>query len=152
MPEVLLGLTVTEIQAALGGGLPAYRARQIYDAIYRRGVDSIHSITTLPAALRGELALRFEVGSPMLERRFESTDGTRRYLLRLADLRTVEAVLMPEEARDTVCISTQVGCPVNCAFCLTARMGLERNLTAGEIDDIRHACRSQGARVVRLAA
>jgi 23S rRNA (adenine2503-C2)-methyltransferase len=79
------------------------------------------------------LESRFQVGVPVLDRRFDSSDGTRRYLLQLGDLRTVEAVLMPEEARDTVCISTQVGCPVNCAFCLTARMGLERNLTAGEI-------------------
>ena len=60
-------------------------------------------------------------------------DGTRRYLLELDDGRTVETVLMPEEARDTICISSQVGCPVNCQFCLTALMGLERNLTAGEI-------------------
>ena len=60
-------------------------------------------------------------------------DGTRRYLLRLADSRTVESVLMPEDNRDTICISSQVGCPVDCKFCLTALMGLERNLTAGEI-------------------
>jgi 23S rRNA (adenine2503-C2)-methyltransferase len=68
-----------------------------------------------------------------VERRFDSRDGTRRYLLRLEDNRTVEAVLMPEEGRDTICISSQVGCPVDCKFCLTALMGLERNLTAGEI-------------------
>jgi 23S rRNA (adenine2503-C2)-methyltransferase len=64
---------------------------------------------------------------------FHSGDGTRRYLLGLEDRRTVETVLMPEEGRDTICISSQVGCPVNCQFCLTAQMGLERNLTAGEI-------------------
>ena len=64
---------------------------------------------------------------------YKSTDGTRRYLLELEDRRTVETVLMPEEGRDTICISSQVGCPVNCQFCLTALMGLERNLTAGEI-------------------
>ena len=70
---------------------------------------------------------------PEIEQRFESSDGTLRYLLRLADSRTVETVLMPEEHRDTICISSQVGCPVDCKFCLTALMGLERNLTAGEI-------------------
>ena len=64
---------------------------------------------------------------------YQSTDGTRRYLLGLEDGKTVETVLMPEEGRDTICISSQVGCPVNCQFCLTALMGLERNLTAGEI-------------------
>lgn len=73
------------------------------------------------------------MGLPAVERRFDSADGTRRYLLRLEDNRTVEAVLMPEEGRDTICISSQVGCPVDCKFCLTALMGLERNLTAGEI-------------------
>ena len=70
---------------------------------------------------------------PEIEQTFQSSDGTRRYLLRLADSRTVETVLMPEEHRDTICISSQVGCPVDCKFCLTALMGLERNLTAGEI-------------------
>ncbi|MCX7603566.1 MAG: 23S rRNA (adenine(2503)-C(2))-methyltransferase RlmN, partial [Bryobacteraceae bacterium] len=72
-------------------------------------------------------------GLPERAARYESRDGTRRYLLRLADGKTVEAVFMPEEGRDTLCISTQVGCPVDCKFCLTALMGLERNLTAGEI-------------------
>jgi 23S rRNA (adenine2503-C2)-methyltransferase len=73
------------------------------------------------------------MGLPMLVTEFHSSDGTRRYLLGLEDQRTVETVLMPEEGRDTICISSQVGCPVNCQFCLTAQMGLERNLTAGEI-------------------
>jgi len=73
------------------------------------------------------------VGLPQPAAEYKSTDGTRRYLLELEDRRTVETVLMPEEGRDTVCISSQVGCPVNCQFCLTALMGLERNLTAGEI-------------------
>jgi 23S rRNA (adenine2503-C2)-methyltransferase len=73
------------------------------------------------------------MGLPKLVTEFHSGDGTRRYLLGLEDQRTVETVLMPEEGRDTICISSQVGCPVNCQFCLTAQMGLERNLTAGEI-------------------
>ena len=76
---------------------------------------------------------RTELGLPELERRYKSVDGTRRYLLRLDDGRTVETVLMPEGDRDTVCISSQVGCPVDCKFCMTALMGLERSLTAGEI-------------------
>ena len=73
------------------------------------------------------------MGLPQPTAEYKSTDGTRRYLLELEDRRTVETVLMPEEGRDTICISSQVGCPVNCQFCLTALMGLERNLTAGEI-------------------
>jgi len=72
-------------------------------------------------------------GERKLDRQFDSTDGTRRYLLKLADGKTVETVWMPEGERSTVCISTQVGCPVDCKFCLTALLGLERNLTAGEI-------------------
>jgi 23S rRNA (adenine2503-C2)-methyltransferase len=70
---------------------------------------------------------------PTVDRLFESSDGARRYLLRLGDGRTVETVLMPEGERDTICISSQVGCPVDCKFCMTALMGLERSLTAGEI-------------------
>ena len=73
------------------------------------------------------------MGLPEIARRHESEDGTRRYLLRLDDGRTVETVLMPEAERDTICISSQVGCPVDCKFCMTALLGLERNLTAGEI-------------------
>jgi 23S rRNA (adenine2503-C2)-methyltransferase len=83
--------------------------------------------------LRRQLEATCVLGLPELERRFDSLDGTRRYLLRLADGRTVEAVFMPEERRDTICISTQVGCAVDCRFCMTALLGLERNLTAGEI-------------------
>jgi 23S rRNA (adenine2503-C2)-methyltransferase len=122
-----------ELRAVLPAGEPAFRARQLYDAIYRRRVSSFEAITELPAALRRALAEQCTLGLPARAARYESRDGTRRYLLQLADGKTVEAVFMPEEARDTLCISTQVGCPVDCRFCLTARMGLERNLTAGEI-------------------
>ena len=80
-----------------------------------------------------DLGASHTVGLPLLARLYESSDGTKRYLLELEDHRTIEAVLMPEPGRDTICISTQVGCPVDCKFCMTALMGLERNLTAGEI-------------------
>jgi 23S rRNA (adenine2503-C2)-methyltransferase len=133
MEQVLVGLEVTEISELLGEAHPVFRARQIYEGIYRAGVERLSQLTSLPAALRRDLEARYEVGLPQTDQRFESSDGTRRYLLRLRDGRTVEAVLMPEEARDTICISTQVGCPVDCKFCMTALMGLERNLTAGEI-------------------
>jgi 23S rRNA (adenine2503-C2)-methyltransferase len=90
-------------------------------------------ISTLPARLREELAARHELGLPGIAHLYQSSDGTRRYLLKLEDGRTVETVLMPEGERDTICISSQVGCPVDCKFCMTALMGLERSLTAGEI-------------------
>ncbi len=130
---MLLGMELTELKALLGPEQPPYRARQLYDALYRKQVANLSEISNLPQALKNQLLTGTSVGLPAAERRFDSTDGTRRYLLRLADNRTVETVLMPEEARDTVCISSQVGCPVDCKFCLTALMGLERNLTAGEI-------------------
>jgi 23S rRNA (adenine2503-C2)-methyltransferase len=122
-----------ELREVFGEAQPAFRAKQLYEALYRQWIQELSDVTTIPAALRSELGERCAVGLPQLDRRFESVDGTRRYLLRLPDGRTIEAVLMPEEARDTICISTQVGCPVDCGFCMTALMGLERNLTAGEI-------------------
>ena len=126
-------MELSDIRQALGPGQPEYRARQVYQALYQGQVADLQQITSLPAALRQSFGAAYDVGLPGIERRYDSVDGTRRYLLRLADGKTMETVLMPEEARDTICISTQVGCPVDCKFCMTALMGLERNLTAGEI-------------------
>lgn len=126
MPS-LLGLDSSEIAATLD--IPPFRARQVYDAVYRQHVTDAARITSLPKSLRESI----EIGMPGVAQRFQSADGTVRYLLTLGDGKTVEAVMMPEEGRDTICISSQVGCPVNCQFCLTALMGLERNLDAGEI-------------------
>src|SRR6185295_13931726 len=133
MPQAILGMELSEIREVLGPSEPEFRARQVYEAVYHGQVPDLTQITTLPAKLRERLASGHSVGLPEVERRFESADGTRRYLLRLEDARTVETVWMPEETRDTLCISSQVGCPVDCKFCMTALMGLERNLTAGEI-------------------
>lgn len=132
MRPSLLGLEVSEIQQLIGPDEPAFRARQLYQALYRRRLASLEAATDLPLALRRRFA-GVAIGWPRLERRYVSADGTCRYLLRLEDDRTVETVLMPEAGRWTMCISTQVGCPVDCRFCLTASMGFERNLTAGEI-------------------
>jgi 23S rRNA (adenine2503-C2)-methyltransferase len=126
-------MELSELRSVLPADEPGYRAAQIYHAIYRQKVGDLVQISALPTRVRAALASHAEVGLPELDRRYESNDGTRRYLLRLSDGRTVETVLMPEEDRDTVCISSQVGCPVDCKFCMTALMGLERSLTAGEI-------------------
>jgi 23S rRNA (adenine2503-C2)-methyltransferase len=126
-------MDLSELREAVGAGQPAYRARQVYEALYRRGVFDLTRISTLPAGIRETLGGGYAVGLPEVGAVYESSDGARRYLLRLADGRTVETVLMPEGERDTLCISTQVGCPVACVFCMTALLGLERNLTAGEI-------------------
>ncbi len=131
--QSLVGLELPDLQQILPKNLPGFRARQIYDAVYRAKVSELSAVSTLPASLRAELGAAYEIGLPRQAGRYESVDGTRRYLLALDDGRSVETVLMPEEGRDTICISSQVGCPVNCQFCLTALMGLERNLTAGEI-------------------
>jgi 23S rRNA (adenine2503-C2)-methyltransferase len=133
MASALIGMDLDDLRAVVGAGEPGYRARQIYQAIYRNGTFDIGDMATLPGRLREDLAARTTIGLPEIAKRYESADGTRRYLLRLEDDRTVETVLMPEGERDTICISSQVGCPVDCKFCMTALLGLERNLTAGEI-------------------
>jgi len=133
MPEALLGLDRADIESQLGAIVPGYRAAQLYTALYRQRLQQVDQITTLSRDVRARLQNDFSVGWPTLQQRFDSVDGTRRYLLQLADGKTVESVMMPEGERSTICISTQVGCPVDCKFCLTALMGLERNLTAGEI-------------------
>src|SRR5215472_9915863 len=133
MPETIVGMDLAGLREALGPEQPAYRAQQVYEAIYRRQTPDLVRITTLPASVRNVLSARHSMGLPEVERLYQSVDGTKRYLLRLEDGRTVETVLMPEGERDTICISSQVGCPVDCKFCMTALLGLERSLTAGEI-------------------
>ena len=122
-------MEVADIAAAIGPEHPRFRARQIYEAVYRQRVTDLDLVSTLPKLLRAQLP----VGVPEIGRVFDSADGTRRYLLKLADGKTVETVWMPEGERSTICISTQVGCPVDCKFCLTALLGLERSLSTGEI-------------------
>jgi len=133
MPHPLVGMELTDIREALGPAQPGYRAKQLYEAIYRGQASDFVQITTLPVRLRQELAGIHSLGLPEIAQLYQSGDGTRRYLLRLEDGRTVETVLMPEGERDTICISSQLGCPVDCKFCMTALLGLERNLTSGEI-------------------
>ncbi len=133
MSQPLVGMDLADLREALGAGQPPYRAKQVYEAIYRQQASDLVQISTLPAKLRGDLAAQHTIGLPEVAQLYQSADGTRRYLLRLEDGRTVETVLMPEGERDTICISSQVGCPVDCKFCMTALMGLERSLTAGEM-------------------
>ena len=133
MSQPLVGMDLADLREALGPDQPGYRAKQLYQGLYQAGVSELVQITSLPAGTRDALAGSHSLGLPEIARLYQSTDGTRRYLLRLADDRTVETVLMPEGDRDTLCISSQVGCPVDCKFCMTALLGLERSLTAGEI-------------------
>lgn len=135
-------MDLAELQAVLGPSQPKFRAQQIYEAVYHRRITSLDQITNIPKSLRDTLPL----GLPEIATTYDSMDGTRRYLLRLHDGKTVESVWMPEGQRATLCISSQVGCPVDCKFCLTALLGLERSLTAGEIvGQVLRVCADQGA-------
>src|SRR5215470_597555 len=122
---------LSEFVQALGE--PAYRAQQIFTAVQQRRIRSFDEITNLPKEFRAKLNERAAISTLRLESRYISTDGTRRYLMKTHDDRPVETVFIPEERRDTICFSSQSGCPLQCTFCLTAQLGLLRNLTAGEI-------------------
>jgi 23S rRNA (adenine2503-C2)-methyltransferase len=127
-------LDVAELEAALAArGQERFRARQIFAWIYRRGVTDVAAMTDLPKDLRASLTVDCTIGTPVTASRERSTDGTEKFLFKLADGVHIESVFIPDTPAMTFCISTQVGCAMACAFCLTGKMGLVRNLTAGEI-------------------
>lgn len=153
----LLGLSIQELTAIADAlGEAAYRAHQLFDGLYRQRWQTLEQFTPLSLGFRRKLNDEgYVVGLPRVEQKFVSTDGTVRYLLAFGDGQSVETVWMPEgdggEAGDgsqsgdeelensrtwrraTICVSSQVGCAVDCAFCMTALLGLKRNLSAGEI-------------------
>lgn len=151
----LLGLELQELTRLIEeAGEPGYRARQLFQALYAERVEETDAISTLPRDLRAKLkSLGIVVGQPEITKKFVAGDGTVRYLMRLADGETIETVWMPQGddgesgdgsdagseskerawSRATICVSSQVGCAVNCQFCLTALLGIKRNLSAGEI-------------------
>jgi 23S rRNA (adenine2503-C2)-methyltransferase len=112
---------------------PRYRARQLFKGLHGRRLRSFDEMTDLPIALRIKLEEVVSASSLTVESRYISDDGTRRFLMKTHDGRPVETVFIPTEGRDTICFSSQSGCPLKCDFCLTAKLGLLRNLTAGEI-------------------
>ena len=133
-PLNLAELDLVELEAALvARGQERFRGRQVFAWIYRRGVTDVAGMTDLPKDLRGSLSHDCTIGTPVLASRERSSDGTEKFLLRLADGAHIESVFIPDTPAMTFCISTQVGCAMACAFCLTGKMGLVRNLTAGEI-------------------
>jgi 23S rRNA (adenine2503-C2)-methyltransferase len=147
--RALFGLRNEQLNALLQEfSVPAYRAAQLSEALYRQWIEDFPEITTLPKELRERLIRAgYRVGLPRIADSFQSIDGTVRYLISGMDGQTVETVWMPEgddgesgdgsdasERHDaTICVSSQIGCAVNCQFCLTAKLGIRRNLTAGEI-------------------
>ena len=138
----LAGKTQAELEEFLGSvGEPAWRGRQLYEWLYAKRAKNFEAITSLPAPLREQLAELATMRSLQLLDSQQSEDGTIKFLFRTIDGYNVESVLIPSEARDdqdepkrrTLCISSQVGCPLDCKFCATATMKLKRNLSAGEI-------------------
>src|SRR3989440_8639225 len=130
----LVGLTQAElVEVIKQTGEPDYRARQIFTALHRRRQQSLDEMSDLPKALRERLHETATGSTLTVEARYVSEDGTRRFLMKTHDNLPVETVFIPEERRDTICFSSQSGCPLQCTFCLTAQLGLLRNLTAGEI-------------------
>jgi 23S rRNA (adenine2503-C2)-methyltransferase len=130
----LLGLSLQELEDfAEVHGQPRYRGRQIYRGIYARRVHDSAGLTDLQRDFRETLTSQYQIAYPAVQREFRSRDGSVRYLFQLADGNSVESVYMPEEKRTTLCLSSQVGCALDCRFCFTALLGTKRNLTAGEI-------------------
>jgi 23S rRNA (adenine2503-C2)-methyltransferase len=152
----LLGKSREELRAlSVVMGEPAYRGDQLYSALYAERIFDLARVSNLPAAFREKLAAQTTVTLPTVRQKYRSTDGSVRYLLTLDEKKefnaaaadntatekksktaraaSVEAVFMPSESRQTICISTQAGCAVDCHFCMTAQLGLIRNLTPGEI-------------------
>jgi 23S rRNA (adenine2503-C2)-methyltransferase len=130
----LTGLSQDELVAfAEEIGEPAYRGRQIFSALHHRRLRSFEEMTDLPKALRERLKETATASTLTVESHYVSEDGTRRFLMKTHDNLPVETVFIPEERRDTICFSSQSGCPLQCTFCLTAQLGLLRSLTAGEI-------------------
>src|SRR5205814_3329019 len=150
----LRSLNASELSALVARmGEQPYRARQLYSWLHRKGAASLEEMTDLPRAFRERLAAEARLTTLVIDAVQESTDGTRKYRMRTQDGKFIESVYMPDEAgprsfdpdadeedpgtrvRRTLCVSTQVGCAMGCGFCMTATMGLLRNLTAGEIAD-----------------
>jgi 23S rRNA (adenine2503-C2)-methyltransferase len=130
----LAELDIPELEAALETrGGERFHARQLYRWIYKRGVVDFERMTDLSKDLRARLAAEFQLTTPAVVSDSRSIDGTRKFVLELADRRHIETVFIPDTPAMTFCISTQVGCAMGCGFCLTGKMGLVRNLTAGEI-------------------
>ncbi|MBA2735579.1 MAG: 23S rRNA (adenine(2503)-C(2))-methyltransferase RlmN [Pyrinomonadaceae bacterium] len=130
----LSGLTQTELADFVkNSGEPTFRAKQIFKGLHERRLRSFDEMTDLPKAFREKLNQTATASTLKVESRYISTDGTRRFLMKTRDNLPVETVYIPTENRDTICFSSQSGCPLKCDFCLTAKLGLLRNLTAGEI-------------------
>lgn len=145
-------LTLEELQDLVKElGQPAFRAKQLNEWIYDKNVCSFDEMTNLPAALREKLSERFSFNVPVELVKQVSKDGSRKYLLQFSDGVSVETVGMPNRNKLAVCISSQAGCAMGCAFCATGLAGLSRSLTAQEmVDQVLHVARDFGERVTSV--
>lgn len=133
-PPDLAELSLADLEAwVVAAGLPRYRAGQIFRWVWQRGATTFDAMSDLPRDLRTRLAAELRFSTPAVVRDELSVDGTRKLVLRFADRREIECVYIPDTPSQTFCVSTQVGCAMGCAFCLTGKMGLVRHLSAGEI-------------------
>jgi 23S rRNA (adenine2503-C2)-methyltransferase len=134
--ETLVGKTAEELEALAGAlSAPAFRGRQLAAALYKRQARAWDALTDLPKDLRARLAEHYDLAPCRVRSTSAAPDGTVKYLLSLPDGEVIESVFLPYPGRTSVCISSQVGCPMACSFCATGMEGLARNLTAGEIVD-----------------
>ena len=130
----LAGLELQELEQILASkGIAPFHARQLYRWIFKRGVTDFEQMTDLSKSLRSRLGAEFTLTTPAVVNDEQSVDGTRKFVLELADGKRIESVFIPDTPAMTFCISTQVGCAMACGFCLTGKMGLVRHLTAAEI-------------------
>ena len=145
-------LSMPELQEAIAEfGQPAFRAKQIHEWVAQKSARSFDEMTNIPKALRAQLAERFCIAAPTEVVKQVSRDGSRKYLLQFADGVAVETVGMPSRNRLAVCISTQAGCAMGCAFCATGLAGLTRSLTAQEmVDQVTHVAQDLGERVTSV--
>lgn len=136
MKKILLGMAAAELKLLAGDlGEKEFRGKQVADWLYRQGCRQVSQMANLPVGFRSKLEEGYETGRSLVKRVSKSKDGTFKLLLQPAYGELVETVGMPYEGRFSCCVSTQVGCPIGCAFCATGMSGFKRNLSAGEIVD-----------------
>ena len=132
--EYLLGKTLNELkEVATGIGLPAFAARQLADWLYKKNADSIEQMTNLSKKAREKLSEKFDVGRMAYTKVQESADGTKKYLFPTLKGHFIESAYIPEESRNTLCLSSQVGCKMGCLFCMTGKQGFQSQLSTNEI-------------------
>jgi 23S rRNA (adenine2503-C2)-methyltransferase len=152
MKKNMRSYTLEKINAIIADlGIESYRGQQIFQWIWQKNAEDFSSMTNISKAYRKSLSEKFTIAGLKIEKKLSAKDGTEKFLFRLEDNTFIESVFIPEGNRRTVCVSTQVGCPLGCRFCATALMGFKRNLKAYEIaDEIRIIQKEQNVKITNL--